>query len=95
MVALESEEPNSTDRGFDRIQIFLNRVSVTLSRKQSGNRFAAESEKPQRGVIGEMLAFVGHNKRWWLLPIFAVLLLLSVLVILGSSAAAPFIYTLF
>ena len=43
----------------------------------------------------EFLQFLGHNKKYWLLPIVIVLLLLGVLIILGGSPAAPFIYTLF
>lgn len=47
------------------------------------------------GLLGEFLDFLAHNKKWWLLPIVAVLLLLGVLVFLSGTAAAPFIYTLF
>lgn len=36
-----------------------------------------------------------HNKKWWMIPIIAVLLLFGVLLILGTTGAAPFIYTLF
>jgi hypothetical protein len=36
-----------------------------------------------------------QNKKYWLIPLVVILLLFGVLVILGSSAAAPFIYTLF
>ena len=44
--------------------------------------------------IGEFFAFAWHNKAWWIVPVVLVLLLLSVLIFAGSSAA-PFIYTLF
>ena len=48
------------------------------------------------GVVGELLGFLGANKRWWLIPMVAVLLLFGLLVIFGSaSGLAPFIYTLF
>ena len=47
------------------------------------------------GLIAEFWDFLRHNKKWWLLPIVIVLLMLGALVILGSTAAAPFIYTLF
>ncbi len=47
-------------------------------------------------VVGELLGFLGANKRWWLIPMVAVLLLFGLLVIFGSaSGLAPFIYTLF
>lgn len=48
------------------------------------------------GVVGELLGFLAANKRWWLIPMVAVLLLFGLLVIFGSaSGLAPFIYTLF
>jgi hypothetical protein len=48
------------------------------------------------GVVSELLGFLGANKRWWLIPMVAVLLLFGLLVIFGSaSGLAPFIYTLF
>jgi drug/metabolite transporter superfamily protein YnfA len=60
------------------------------------NRFeeAARSEKAT-GVVGELWQFLRHTKKWWLLPIVAVLLLFGVLMALSGTAAAPFIYTLF
>ena len=48
------------------------------------------------GIIKELWDFLKVRKRWWLLPIVAVLLLLGLLIIFTqSSAVAPFIYTLF
>ena len=46
-------------------------------------------------MVAEFWDFLKHNKKWWLLPIVIVLLMLGALVMLGSTAAAPFIYTLF
>jgi hypothetical protein len=42
-----------------------------------------------------MWSFIAHNKKWWLTPIILVLLAFGVLIALGGTAAAPFIYTLF
>ncbi len=48
------------------------------------------------GGMGQLLSYLGRNKRWWLLPILVMLGFMSVLIILGqSSLIAPFIYTLF
>jgi hypothetical protein len=57
--------------------------------------FVAESQRQSRGLLGEFWDFIRHNKKWWLIPIIAVLLLVGLLVILGGTALAPFIYTLF
>ena len=43
----------------------------------------------------EFFLFLKANKKWWLLPIVIVILLLSVLIFLGGTPVAPFIYTLF
>ena len=47
------------------------------------------------GIAREFIDFLGENKKWWLAPIIVSVLLLGVLVLLGGSAAAPFIYRLF
>lgn len=47
-------------------------------------------------VVAEFGAFLRHNRKYWLLPIVAVLLLAGfVLVASQGSAIAPFIYALF
>jgi hypothetical protein len=46
--------------------------------------------------LTELWAFMKERKKFWLLPILVVLLLLGTLIILTQgSAVAPFIYTLF
>jgi len=35
------------------------------------------------------------NKKWWLVPIIAVLLIFGLLILLSSTGVAPFIYTVF
>ena len=46
-------------------------------------------------LLGEFWDFLRHNKKWWLLPLLVMLLLIGVLIILAGTGAAPFIYTLF
>ena len=60
-----------------------------------GKDFIRESRKPRSGLLGEVWAFLAENRKWWLLPILAVLLLFGLLLILGGSAAGPLIYPLF
>lgn len=44
----------------------------------------------------ELWAFMRERKKFWLLPIITVLLLLGALIVLTQgSAVAPFVYTLF
>jgi hypothetical protein len=47
------------------------------------------------GLVSEFWVFLKENKKWWLLPILVVILVLGLLVFLGGSGAAPFVYTLF
>jgi Family of unknown function (DUF5989) len=53
------------------------------------------SEDGASNIVGELWAFMAHSKKWWLTPILLMLVLLGALIVLGSSGAAPFIYTLF
>lgn len=46
--------------------------------------------------LKDLLLFLKERKKFWLMPMIFVLLILGVVLVLGgSSALAPFIYTLF
>lgn len=50
----------------------------------------------KRRVLSEFWQFLLQEKKYWLVPIVAVLLLFGLLIVFSqSSAVAPFIYTLF
>lgn len=57
--------------------------------------FLAESTARRSGIIVEFLQFLSYNKKWWLLPVLIMFLLFGLLLTLGSSAVAPFIYPIF
>ena len=61
----------------------------------TGNDFEQAAARATAGFWSEYWAFLCYNKKWWLLPILAVLLLFSILILLSGTAAQPFIYTLF
>jgi hypothetical protein len=47
-------------------------------------------------LVGELWAFMRIRKKWWLLPILLVMLLVGALLVFAQgSALAPFIYTIF
>jgi len=47
-------------------------------------------------LLREFWDFLRHRKKWWLLPIIIVMVLVgSLLVFAQGSALAPFIYTIF
>lgn len=46
--------------------------------------------------LSDLWDFLKARKKWWLLPITVLLLLIGLLVVLGgTSAVAPFIYSIF
>ena len=50
----------------------------------------------QKSLVREFWEFLRVRKRYWLIPIVLILLLLGALIVFSeSSAIAPFIYTLF
>ena len=61
----------------------------------SRDSFERAGSAKQSGLFGELFLFMKHNKKFWLAPIIIVLLLMSALIVLSGTAAAPFIYTLF
>jgi len=57
--------------------------------------FEREHRKGRSGLARELWEFLKHNKKWWLLPILVVVLLVGAALILGGTGLAPFIYTMF
>ncbi|MHC4412620.1 MAG: DUF5989 family protein [Planctomycetota bacterium] len=59
------------------------------------SEFETLAREGRRSFLAEFWFFLRHNKKWWLLPILIILLLLGILVLLGGTAIAPFLYPLF
>ena len=70
-------------------------MGIDNQKRAAADEFRSAAEGKSSGLAGEMLYFLKHNKRWWLTPIIIAMLLLSILIFLGGTGAAPFIYTLF
>ena len=62
---------------------------------KSKTAFEQAGNQKQTSLLGEFWFMLKHNKKYWLLPIVLVLILLGLVIVLGGTAAAPFIYTLF
>lgn len=58
-------------------------------------KFADQAKAKQGNIVTELFAFLRHSRKWWLAPLILLLALVGVLVVLGGTSAAPFIYTLF
>jgi hypothetical protein len=60
------------------------------------NKFErAAAEQSETNLLSEFWLFLRENKKWWLLPMIVVLLMMGALVMLSGTAMAPFIYTIF
>jgi hypothetical protein len=59
------------------------------------NDFEAAAKEERKSFLREYMDFLVADKKYWMIPLSVVLLLLVAIVVLGSTAAAPFIYTLF
>jgi hypothetical protein len=62
---------------------------------ENKSAFERAGAERQASLLGEFWSMLKQNKKYWLIPLVVVLLLFGVLIILGTTAAAPFIYTLF
>jgi len=46
-------------------------------------------------LFAEFWMFLRWNKKWWLLPIVILLLVIGILIAASATPLAPFIYTMF
>jgi hypothetical protein len=57
--------------------------------------FLEQARRRRPLLVREFWQLLRDHKKWWLTPIVVALLVLSLFALLSTSAAAPFIYTLF
>ena len=57
--------------------------------------FEEANPSGQKSLVWEFLQLLKHNKKYWLIPLMLIMLAFGLLIAVGSTAAAPFIYTLF
>jgi hypothetical protein len=63
--------------------------------EQKQSEFEKAGQAQNASIVSEFIAMLKVNKKYWLLPIVIAMLLVGVVVVLSSTAAAPFVYTLF
>lgn len=66
-----------------------------MGKEDQKNKFEEYSKESRGSFFSEFWYFLKYNKKWWLLPIVVVLMMLGLIVFLGGSSIAPFIYPLF
>ena len=57
--------------------------------------FARAARSPRSSLLRDVIGLLAVTKKWWLLPIMLMFLLISGLLLASGTAVAPFIYTLF
>jgi hypothetical protein len=62
---------------------------------QESDDFTTQSTQARTSLVREFVDFLKQNKKWWIAPIIIITLFLGLLVMMGGTAAAPFVYTLF
>jgi hypothetical protein len=55
----------------------------------------AAASKPRTNIFSEFWHFLVGNKKWWLLPLIIFALVSGAILVLSTTAAAPFIYAIF
>ncbi|MBS3136890.1 hypothetical protein J4232_00525 [Candidatus Woesearchaeota archaeon] len=79
------------------------KILDTKEMKENNEQGIQESKKdfaefkPKRfQLLSDVWSFMKVRKKWWLLPIIVLLILVGTLIVIGqSSALSPFIYALF
>lgn len=59
------------------------------------DQFISAGQAGRRSFVSDYIYWLKTNKKWWMLPLLLLLLTFGALMILASTGAAPFIYTLF
>lgn len=52
-------------------------------------------KKKNKNILLEFVDFALCHKKLWLIPLFVIFVLAGLLILVGGSSAAPFLYRLF
>ena len=63
--------------------------------KRDAGGFAEIAAGARQNLVGEFWQYLRHSRKWWMLPMILMLLVLSGVLVLSHTAVAPFIYSLF
>jgi hypothetical protein len=63
--------------------------------EEKKSEFEQAGSEQNTSLVGEFVQMLKQNKKYWMVPLILVLLGFGVLIFLGGTAAAPFIYQLF
>ena len=70
-----------------------------MSEHEEGKQAMEFAERARRreggNLVTELWGYLRHSDKWWLAPVLVTILGLGLLVFLGGTGLAPFIYTAF
>ena len=69
--------------------------SQSPKRDNPPTAFESAALRLKPSLAGEIWGFLKENKKWWLLPIIISCVVIGLLLLVGTTGVAPFIYTLF
>jgi carbamoyltransferase len=78
--------------GRDELQRKIDRAAKSYWKKRKA---PSPGEPYEIGFFTEFLLYMKESKKWWLLPIFIVLLLLGLVLYISGTSIVPFIYPFF
>ena len=58
-------------------------------------RLARQKGRAASGPLAEFWYFVNRSRKWWMMPILVMLMLIGTLLVMAGTAVGPFIYALF
>jgi hypothetical protein len=61
----------------------------------TGSEFTRQATAKRSSFLSDYVYLVKRNRKWWMLPLMGILLGFGLLMVLASTGAAPFIYTMF
>lgn len=63
--------------------------------KSSLEASAEKAGRRSSGPLAEFSYFLRRSRKWWMMPIIGMLLLVSLLLVMAGTAVGPLIYALF
>lgn len=57
--------------------------------------FEEAARRKRRSFAGDLLGFALATKKYWLIPLLFILLVLAGIILLGQTALGPFVYAIF
>lgn len=70
-------------------------IGEAVERDLAGREAEVFAEVESSGLFGQAVGFMAEHAKWWLIPFLLIFALVGFALVLGSSGAAPFIYTMF